>query len=285
MLYSVLTSADKKWERLAEFASSMKLQFGRRVFVLDFDGTVAPIVDLPSDAAVDPTMVVVMQRLIEVSDLVILSGRTLEFLRGRLSFLHNESAQGNVRLYGHYGLVSSTLDGSNFETESLDPTELKELYELKQRWLANPVSEIFFEDKGYSCAFHYRNAVGYKDQLLDWIADNVTTKCLVPRPGKMVVEVLPTSSPSKVSVIRSLSRKYDSIVFAGDDLGDLDAFAEIERERDLGLSRFSVLVEGGFETPPELLVSCDFKVESPTKLALLLDRIRDSLQTENPTQS
>ncbi len=280
MLYSAPTLADRKWDRLAEFVSSPKFQYGRRIFVLDFDGTTAPIVDLPSQAAPDPVMKIVFNRLVAKSSLAILSGRPVDFLRHRLAFLSDAVKPNDVLLFGHYGLERTTIGSVDSQVARIIPEELEELSDLKQRWLANPVPEIYFEDKGYSCAFHFRNSVEYKEQLFDWIDKNLEQRGLVARLGKMVVEVVPSSSPTKVSIIREFAKQYDSVVFAGDDLGDLDSFIELERERDLGLSRFSILVEGGFETPPELLVSCDLKVESPMKLALVLDRMVNRLPKE-----
>lgn len=277
MLCSVRTLLDSKWQRLSEFASNEPFQSGKAIFVLDFDGTIAPIVPIPAQAVPDPLMASVLMRIVERASLIVLSGRPVEFLRARLSYLRQSSFSDRIRLYGHYGLESIALDEEEVRVTPLNSNEMNDLAELRKRWLLNPVSEIYFEDKGYSCAFHYRNAISFKDELFDWIEQNVLSNGLVARAGKMVVEVMPCSAPTKVSVVRALSNSYDSIIFAGDDLGDLAVFEHIALESRSGLSRLSVLVKGGLETPGPLLSVSDLQVESPTELALVLNSILKKL--------
>ena len=60
-----------------------------------------------------------------------------------------------------------------------------------------------------------------------------------------------------------------AVLFAGDDLADLEAFQALDRLRTQGVHTVKVAVRGA-EERPELIRAADLVVESPSALAALL---------------
>ena len=261
------------WNRLSELTGDLVRSTGPTQFILDFDGTIAPIVPVPSQARLDPIILAVLPRICETADLTILSGRPAEFLVDQLSFLKSAKNAANIRIFGHYGLESVDIFGHLLSRFEPDPGEVVLLDQMKQIWLNSPIPGILFEDKGYSIAFHFRNAQDQRALLLDWIDLNLPTHGLAIRPGKMVYEVAPGSAPTKETTVMAAISGHKRAIFAGDDYGDMGVFQLFRESQATGLKTISILVQGGFETPPELLSICDIAVPNSAMLGFVLDRI------------
>lgn len=242
-------------------------------FLLDFDGTIAPIVAVPSQARTHPSMAVVLERIASRARLSIISGRPVGFLAEQLAFLRETEGAGNVELFGQYGLVRADLSGRVIGTANLDEGQLATLEEIRRQWLDAPVDGILFEDKGSSLAFHYRNAASMKDALLDWIDRVLPNHGLSAMAGKMVYEIAPESAPSKRTAALSVLQHGVPCIFAGDDYGDLEVFQIMHEQRMAGEPRVAILVQGGAETPPELLGLGDVHARDQDELAFVLDQL------------
>jgi trehalose 6-phosphate phosphatase len=72
-------------------------------------------------------------------------------------------------------------------------------------------------------------------------------------------------------------RALDAVLFVGDDVGDLDAFAALDRLRARGMWTCAVAASGR-ETPAEVTTAADLVVEGPTGVASLLAAIADELE-------
>ncbi len=269
----VLTLPADYWAPLFRALGKLDLQGGHLEVVLDFDGTLAPIVAIPSRAEADPDIHAVLPRIMADGTLTVISGRPVTFLVEKLAFLASLPGSDRVTFYGHYGLEACDLAGNAIASWHLDPSELELLDELRASWLAEPIAGVLFEDKINSLALHFRNAPDAREELLDWLEMNLPTRGLMIRPGKMVYEVTPVSSPSKESIVERVASRGSVAVFAGDDVGDAGVFRLFNAQRAKGLARLSILVKGGFETPPELLSLCDIAVPGPKELAWVLDQI------------
>ena len=70
-------------------------------------------------------------------------------------------------------------------------------------------------------------------------------------------------------------------MFAGDDVGDLDAFAALDRLRASGLWTCGVVARGR-ETLPQVEAAADLVVDGPLGVAALLGSIADELDREAP---
>jgi trehalose 6-phosphate phosphatase len=81
----------------------------RAALVVDFDGTLAPIVDHPDDARALPAALDVLAALVvELALVGVVSGRPVDFLRDRIGI-------DGVRLVGQYGLEAAVRVGVRSE--------------------------------------------------------------------------------------------------------------------------------------------------------------------------
>jgi len=81
---------------------------------------------------------------------------------------------------------------------------------------------------------------------------------LVPRWGRMVLEVRPPVEANKGTAVDALVRRANvrRALYAGDDTTDVDAFAALD-----GLALGVKVAVGSTEAPPALLKAADLVVE------------------------
>jgi trehalose 6-phosphate phosphatase len=193
---------------------------------LDFDGTLASIVDRPALASLTDPMRSVIDRLARSDDVMIavLSGRSLQDLR---------------RLVNIDGIVYGGNHGLEIEGRSLSfqhPAALR-LRELLARIAAQAARRssilqgVETESKGFTVAVHYRRAAaGTEGALFRLLRE------LVPaddprfdlKPGKKVWEICPRVDWNKgraVGYIRDrLAHRPGLSIAIGDDVTDEDMF-------------------------------------------------------------
>jgi trehalose 6-phosphate phosphatase len=68
-----------------------------------------------------------------------------------------------------------------------------------------------------------------------------------------------------------------SVLYAGDDLGDLAAYAAVEQLRGEGVPGLLVASAATGETPPELLDRADLAVPGPEGVVALLESLAAAL--------
>ena len=215
--------------------------------LLDVDGTLAPIVARPEDAAVPEATRAVLRELVGRYALV-------GAITGRPSGLGRElvGVEG-VEVAGSHGLELA--DGAEDWRGRLE--EFRDTVD----W---PV-----EDKGLALSYHYRT---HEDPAraraeLEEIAERARNAGLRARFGRMVLELLPPLDAHKGTAVRALlqDRGLNRAFFAGDDTTDLDAFQAVG-ELEVGVN----VAVASAEAPPELLARADLVVEGPAGLVELL---------------
>lgn len=97
---------------------------------------------------------------------------------------------------------------------------------------------------------------------------------LAVAPGKLVWELRPPVGRDKGDAVGRVVEEVGArlVAMAGDDLGDLDAFAEVERVAREGGGGLRIAVRSG-ESPPELLAAADLVVDGPGGLRALLEQL------------
>jgi len=226
-------------------------------FLLDFDGTLADIVARPELAAPVEGVRHVLEDLVGRYRLVgILTGRRAAEVERHLA------AVEGLRFFGLYGL-------EGVEVPPLDPATLEAAREA-----ATVVPEAWVEDKGGSVAVHYRQApdpASAREALVEPLADVAASARLELIEGKMVIELVPPGRPLKGGALERLRAEHglEAILYAGDDLADVDAFDALDRLRAEGLLAIKVAVRGD-ETPTELIASADLVADLPSGLVELL---------------
>jgi len=215
--------------------------------VLDLDGTLAPIVARPEQAAVPEKTRTELTRLVERYALVAcVTGRP----RGAAE-----------RMVGVEGITYAGLHGLELDPQAERYREPLGAFVATVDW---PV-----EDKGLTVSFHYRgaeNEVAARAEL-ETIAERARAVGLRARFGRKVLEILPPIEADKGTAVRHLLARagLNRALYAGDDLTDLDAFRALE-ELELGI-RVAVASEEG---PRELRETADIVVDGPAELLELL---------------
>jgi trehalose 6-phosphate phosphatase len=217
---------------------------------LDIDGTLAPIVRRPDEAAVPEAARRELGRLVGRYALVAcVSGRTGDEARRMV-------AVDGVRYVGSHGLeLSPEADRWRDEIHRFTATV---------DW---PV-----EDKGLTVTFHYREAENEEDALeyLREVADRAREAGLAPRFGRKVLEIRPPVHADKGTAVRQLLGEagLKRALYAGDDTTDVDGFRALD-----GLELGVRVAVSSDEAPSELLEAADVVVESPAELLVLLGRL------------
>jgi trehalose 6-phosphate phosphatase len=228
---------------------------------LDFDGTLSDIAATPEAAASRPGAAEVLDRLaVRFAKVAIVSGRRSAEVLDRLG------GPAGVRVFGLYGLEGP---GEGVPTPSVQPIEeiLPSVLEVAAR-----VAGSLVEPKGSNVAVHYRLAPdpeGARLTLLDSLRPLADAAGLRLIEGKRVVELVPSTAPSKGDVVEREGAGLDALLYAGDDLADLEAFAAIDRLAAYGAYAVKVAVASR-ETPVGLLEAADVEVPGPAGLVELL---------------
>jgi trehalose 6-phosphate phosphatase len=93
----------------------------------------------------------------------------------------------------------------------------------------------------------------------------------------MAVELRPPVPVDKGTTVADLAHGMRTAAFAGDDAGDLPAFAALRSLADDGTIEHAVSIGvTSDESPPEVRAA-DVVVEGPAGLATLLDAIADAI--------
>jgi trehalose 6-phosphate phosphatase len=242
------------------------------VFV-DFDGTLAPIVDDPDQARALPGAAELLARLAErYGRVVVVSGRPLAYLAEHLG-----PAAGATEMVGLYGLERSTAAGDRSVIDSGAASWRPAVEGVARRADAAVPVGVHVERKGLAVTLHFRDAPELGPWVERFAAAEAGRSGLAAHPGKMSWELRPPVRTDKGTVVTELAGGLGAVCYVGDDRGDLPAFEALVRLAGHGVRTLAVAV-GGPETPPELMAAADLIVADPAAvLAFLsiLDRPAD----------
>lgn len=191
--------------------------YAKPLVALDFDGTLAPIVNEPDQARCSQTVETLLKELQMSYPVAIISGRSLADLKPRVP--------KGILLVGNHGLEGLTSKSGSLER----------LQKLNSEWLESFEKEknlrslgVRLENKLFSLALHFRNSNRKqlaKSEILQFCAG------LKPQPriilGKSVVNVLPAGAPHKGVALLELMKHFqsESAIYLGDDDTDEDVFS------------------------------------------------------------
>jgi trehalose 6-phosphate phosphatase len=193
------------------------------LFFLDYDGTLAPIVDDPDEAVPHPDVPELLRALDARYPVWIVTGRDLRALS---RFLDRP-----LNAIGLHGAQQGTIGG---EVERLMPDAAAQALR-RLRASVPAVDGLRVEDKDQSFAVHYREVereAEARERLRSWL--ETMPQMLDAIWGKKVVELRPEGLTKGTAVRRISEQHPDRVpVYLGDDTTDEDAFValqELDRE-------------------------------------------------------
>ncbi|MFQ5329741.1 MAG: trehalose-phosphatase [Thermodesulfobacteriota bacterium] len=197
---------------------------------LDYDGTLAPIVGRPEDAALSYSMKEVLRRLQRRYPMAIISGRSLDDIMSRVAIK---------------GVVYAGNHGFEIESEAFS-YRMEEAQEFKDRLPAiaaklhsclSGFKGVIVEDKGLTLSVHYRlvdirEAPGVIEAVNGALASFKAEGRVRVTRGKKVIEVRPPVKWGKGKAVTWILARGPFVetipVYIGDDETDRAAFRAIK---------------------------------------------------------
>ncbi len=234
----------------------------------DFDGTLSPIVDRPDEARAHPGAVPALTALAAaVGTVAVITGRPPADAV-RLGGL--ETVPGLVVL-GHYGW-QRWQDGQL--TAPASPPALDAARAALPGLLAEAgaADGTWIEDKTHALAVHTRRAADPDAALARLsrpLGELAGRLGLAAEPGRFVIELRPPGV-DKGTALTGLVRERAarSVLFCGDDLGDLPAFAAVRALRAHGVP--GCAVASASAESPQVAAAADLAVDGPDGVVALL---------------
>lgn len=255
---------------LAEWLGAAGRDPQRAGVFVDFDGTLAPIVDDPAAARPHTEAVAVLSSLASRwGTVAVVSGRPASFLAEHLR------GAGRTDFLGLYGLERVTGGASEVTTRAGAERWRQPVADAAEEAEAALPSGVSVERKGLTVTLHFRAVPAARQEVEGVAARLATGHGLRAHDGKMSVELRPPVEVDKGTVISELASGLAAVAFAGDDIGDLPAFAALVRLRSAGTSTLSV-ASGGAETPREVTEAADLTVDGPDGIVDVLRRLAGS---------
>lgn len=244
---------------------------GRALIASDFDGTLSAIVPEPADARGYPGAAAALAALAKRAGTVaIITGRPAADAV-RLGGL--EGVDGLIVL-GHYG-AERWQNGTVTAAPVPDGVSVvrAELPAVLAAAGAPDGSRI--EDKGTALAVHTRQAADPQEtleKLREPVERLARQTGLTVEPGRFVLEIRPAGT-DKGGALTRLVRERDagSVVFCGDDLGDLPAFAALRALRAEGVPGCAVASRS--PESPQVAAAADLVVDGPAGIVRFLSSL------------
>jgi trehalose 6-phosphate phosphatase len=254
---------------------------------MDFDGTLAPIIDDPESAYADPAAVNALAELGPmVGSIVVITGRPAE-TAVRLGGFAGRPGLESMVVLGQYGVERWEAASGEF-TVPPEPEEITRVAEELPSLLgALGLADARVEHKGRAIGVHTRELDDSGDafgQLLEPLTALAERHRLQIEPGKNVLEIR-APGIDKGDALRQVvaEKRPRSVIFAGDDLGDLPAFRAVEQLRTEGIE--GLLVCSASHEEDALTEISDLILDGPTGVAEWLTRLAQSLSRLTPERS
>ena len=247
----------------------------------DFDGTLAPIVDRPADARAHPGAVPALTALAGlVGTVAVITGRPA----GEAVALGGFAAVPGLIVIGHYGwqrwqdgeLAAAGTSPAVEAARGALPGLLREADAPYGTWV---------EDKADALAVHTRGTAdpgAALARLRAPLGELAATLGLAAEPGRFVIELRPPGM-DKGTALAGLAaeRSARSLLFCGDDLGDLAAFAAVRALRADGVP--GCTVASASDESPQVADAADLVVPGPDGVVELLTTLAGRLGEAHET--
>lgn len=247
----------------------LRMAEGRSLAVfLDYDGTLAPIVEDPQKALMSDSMRSVLSRLAARYTLAVISGRDLKDVREKV---------------GVEGIIYAGSHGFDIAGPEKDRLELQQGKDFlpaldRAEWFLKTglekIAGAAVERKRFSIAVHYRNirrgSFGAVKLLVDTVAHDVPE--LRKSKGKKIFELRPNINWHKGKALLWILDALEPggpaalPVYIGDDVTDEDAF-KVLKDRGIGI----IVAEAPRAT------AAAFRLKSPDEVEVFLGELASGL--------
>lgn len=228
----------KSWKTV-----SAKIKKSTSIFLLlDFDGTLCPIVNHPDLVEVDRDIKSILKKLNRTKGIILgfVSGRPVADVKKHLKLK-------DVYCVGNHGLELKK--PKSRKVEILSENKIKKSLKLLKdivgilRKKIKPYEGVWLEDKKYSLSLHYRmadkkNALIAK-RIFGEVTQEIEKKKLVRiTKGKKVLEIRLPQNQNKGTAVLKLKKMHlkeaPVLIYLGDDVTDEDVF-EVMSKRDVSI--------------------------------------------------
>ena len=195
-----------------------QLAQGRALLAFDFDGTLSPLVNDPSQASIGSSLRALLGELSVQYPIAVITGRSVKDAAPLLGFRPR-------LLYGNHGA-----EHPGVELDRRTVSEVDEWYRILTSH-ANRLSTmgVWIEHKGGSLALHYRQANDV-DSAKWWLDTNlIDLHGALIEHGHCVVNVTSRFAPNKGGALRDAMDRCeaDCALYIGDDSNDESAFRAV----------------------------------------------------------
>jgi trehalose 6-phosphate phosphatase len=235
---------------------------GHSALFLDFDGTLAAIVDDPVGARPLPGVPDLLAELAARFALVaVVSGRPTAFLRAVLG------VPAGVELVGLYGLERALgPDAAARWSAVIDDV-------VAEASAAAPAG-VYVEPKGLTVTLHWRHAPDQQPWVAAFAARQSHERGLRAHRGRMELELRPPVDVDKGTVLHALAAEraepFGAVAAFGDDRGDLPAFEALGH---LGAATAVRVAAVDGESPTEVAARADLTVAGAAGAVELLRQL------------
>ncbi|TDO36359.1 trehalose 6-phosphate phosphatase [Kribbella sp. VKM Ac-2527] len=252
---------------------------GTAVIASDFDGVLSPLVEDPAMSRSAPGVLDALARLAQtVNQVAIVTGRPA-LVATELSGVTGHPGLGRLVVLGHYGLERWEAATGAVTSEPVPSGVAEARDRLPGVLQAAGVPDAFVEDKESSVAVHTRrlpDPLGALEALRTPLTELAESVELRLEPGNLVFELRPPGIDKGVAMRRLVgSTGARSVLYGGDDLGDLAAFRALQELRSEGL--YAVLLATRSSGATELLDAADIVVDDPAGVVTVLTALADAI--------
>ena len=221
--------------------------------LFDFDGTLAAIVEDPSSAAPTEGVIALLEGLAgRFGRVAVVSGRARSFLADRFG--------PSIDLSGLYGLETriGAREADHPEAGSWRPA----IADAAASAVEALPGTVTVESKGLSLTIHFRREPADEGAVRRWALRTAKSSGLEVRDAKASVELHPPLPVDKGTSVAALTDGSRTVVYVGDDLGDLPAFEALDDLRSEGVDAMKVAT-GSEELPEDVARAADLVVDGP----------------------
>ncbi|MDO9355288.1 MAG: trehalose-phosphatase [Solirubrobacteraceae bacterium] len=265
-------------EGAAQTAAALGRLLPQLALLLDFDGTLSPIVADPDAARADPAAAEGLARLAPSAALLAcVTGRPALTARRLLGV-------PEIAYTGLHGAQVLVPGADTPATPAAFAADGAKVHAIVDAAAAEPegLAGLEVEDKGPIVALHWRNVAdpATAERRAQQLAGRAREAGLRSGEGRCVLELRPALEVTKGDGARALIEAVPAVrhaLFAGDDVTDLDAFAALRALVDEGrLDSVTLVAVQGEGAPAQVAAAADVVVPSPAALGAFLSAIADA---------